>query len=108
LEASGSRHAGRDSTVLNRLLDLPGVRVRDASFASPGLVVVEVALRRRRLVCPHCGYTTRWRYDTRPVASTWRGLDLGVWQVRIRAGLRRLECPMHGVLTEAVAVRPAR
>jgi transposase len=92
----------RDSTVLNRLLGLPGIRVRGVSFSSPGVVVVEVALRRRRLACPHCGYSTRWRYDTRPVASTWRGLDLGVWQVRMRAGLRRLECPVHGVVTEAV------
>jgi transposase len=92
----------RDSTLLNRLLDLPGVSVRGASLPSPGVVVVEVALRRLRLACPHCDYTTRWRYDTRPVASTWRGLDLGVWLVYVRAGLRRLDCPSHGVVTEAV------
>jgi hypothetical protein len=42
----------RDSTLLNRLLDLPGVRVRGASLSSPGLLVVDLAPRRLRLVCP--------------------------------------------------------
>jgi len=92
----------RDSTLPNRLLDLPGVRVRGASLSSPGLLVVDLALRRLRLVCPHCGYQTRWRYDTRPVASTWRHLDFGAAMVMLRAELRRLECPTCGVVTEAV------
>ena len=92
----------RDSTLLNRLLDLPGVRVRGASLSSPGLLVVDLALRRLRLVCPHCGYQTRWRYDTRPVASTWRHLDFGAAMVMLRVELRRLECLTCGVVTEAV------
>jgi len=92
----------RDSTLLNRLLDLPGVRVRGVSFSSPGLLVVDLALRRRRLVCPRCGYQTRWRYDTGPVASTWRHLDFGAAMVMLRVQLRRLECPTCGVVTEAV------
>jgi transposase len=91
----------RDTTLLNRLLDLPGITVRGVSL-SDRQVTVDVALRRRRLSCPHCDYRTRWRYDTRPVASTWRGLDFGVWLVYLRAGLRRLDCPVHGVVTEAV------
>jgi transposase len=61
-----------------------------------------VALRRRRLVCPHCAFKTRWRYDTRPCPSRWRHLDLGVWTVTVEATLRRLECPQHGVVVEAV------
>jgi transposase len=92
----------RDSTLLNRLLDLPGVRVCGVSLPSPGLLVVDLALRRRRLVCPCCGYGTRWRYDRRPVASSWRHLDFGVTMVLVRAELRRLYCPACGVLTEAV------
>jgi transposase len=92
----------RDSTLLNRLLDLPGVRVRGASLPSPGLLVVDLALRRLRLLCPHCGYQTRWRYDTRPVASTWRHLDFGPAMVMLRMRLRRLDCPTCGVVTEAV------
>ena len=54
-----------------------------------------MALRSHRLHCPACAYTTAARYDTRPVPSSWRHLDL-------RAGLRRLQCPTHGVRTEAV------
>ncbi len=61
-----------------------------------------MVLRRRRLLCPHCGYKTSARYDTRPVASRWRHLDLGVWRVELRATLRRLRCPTHGVVVEAV------
>jgi transposase len=65
-------------------------------------VVVEVALRRRRLLCPACGYSTRHRHDRRPVRSVWRHLDLGTWRLEIHARLRRLECPEHGVRVEAV------
>ncbi|MGI8984562.1 MAG: ISL3 family transposase [Acidimicrobiales bacterium] len=70
----------------------------------PSMVVVTVALRRRRLVCPHCGHRARFRYDTRDVQkpSSWRHLDMGVWRVEVRAGLRRLRCPVHGVVVEAV------
>jgi transposase len=65
-------------------------------------VVLSVALRRWRLVCPHCDYTTWFRHDTRPVDSLWRHLDLGVWRLELRTRLRRLNCPTHGVHVEAV------
>jgi len=58
----------RATTLLNRLLALPEVTVRGVSFGDAG-VAVEVGLRRRRLVCPHCQFSTRARYDTRPVPS---------------------------------------
>ncbi len=57
----------RETTLLNRLLDLPGIVVRGVSV-SGGQVVVDVALRRRRLHCPHCDYRTRWRYASGRVA----------------------------------------
>src|SRR5215472_16144040 len=44
----------RDTTLLNELLDLPGITVRGVSFASPGEMVVTAALRRQRLECPEC------------------------------------------------------
>jgi len=66
------------------------------------VITVIVALRRRRLICPHCGHKTSARYDTRPVASRWRHLDLGVWRVEVQATLRRLRCPSHGVVVEQV------
>ena len=59
-------------------------------------------LRNRRLRCPLCGFTTMGRYDRRPVSSTWRHLDLAAWYLEIRANLRRLHCPTHGVRTEGV------
>ncbi|HEY2672733.1 MAG TPA: ISL3 family transposase [Rugosimonospora sp.] len=92
----------RATTLLNGLLDLPGITARGVSLPQPGQLVVEVALRRQRLLCPECGWSTRARYDRRSVASRWRHLDFGRRQVQIRAQLRRLCCPVHGVRTEAV------
>lgn len=91
----------RVTTAFNRLLRLDGVNVTNVEFLAT-IVRVTVALRRRRLVCGRCGYSTRFRYDTRPVASSWRHLDLGVWQLDLRASLRRLDCPTHGVVVEGV------
>jgi transposase len=94
----------RATTLLNRLLALPGVAVAGVSFPveRPGVLVVDVRLRRGRLECPHCGHLTRFRYDTRREWSSWRHLDDGVWRVDIRTGLRRLACPSCGVVVEAV------
>jgi transposase len=78
----------RATTLLNELLDLPGITVRGVSFLSPGRMVVEVALRRRRLECPECGWSTWARYDRRHVLSRWRHLDFGRWQVQVNAQLR--------------------
>ena len=91
----------RVTTAFKRLLRLDGVNVTAVEFP-PTMIVVSVALRRRRLLCPHCEHKSRFRYDTRPVASAWRHLDLGVWHLELRANLRRLRCPTHGVVVEAV------
>lgn len=92
----------RVTTAFKRLLGLSGVTVADVVF-HPGRVVVTVRLRSRKLRCPVCEHTTRARYDTRPVPSTWRHLDLCAWRLEVRANLRRLDCPVHGVRTEGVA-----
>jgi transposase len=91
----------RATAGFSRLLRLEGVHVRDVRF-EPDRVVVLVALRRRRLVCPCCSFSTPHRHDIRPVDSDWRHLDLGVWRLEIRARLRRLVCPEHGVRVEGV------
>lgn len=91
----------RVSTAFSRLLRLPGVWVRKVRF-EPDRVIVQVALRRRRLVCPECGYSTRARKDTRPENSVWRHVDLGVWRLEVHCRRRRLWCPVHGARTEAV------
>ena len=92
----------RVTTAFSRLLRLgKGVLVKKVRF-EPDRVVVEVALRRRRLLCPDCGYSTRARKDTRPGCSVWRHLDLGVWRLEIHCHRRRLWCPLHGARTEGV------
>ena len=84
-----------------RLLCLEGVRVRSVVFEADR-VIVAVALRRRRLVCAHCAFSTRYRENEQAHESVWRHLDLGVWRLEIRATLRRLRCPEHGVHVEGV------
>jgi len=91
----------RVTTAFKRLMDLPGVTVSDVEFQPAGVVVM-VKLSSRKLHCPACGFTTKARYDTRPVSSTWRHLDLGRWRLDVRADLRRISCPVHGVRTEGV------
>jgi transposase len=91
----------RVSAGFSRLLRLEGVWVRRVQF-NTDRVVVWVALRRRRLRCPLCGYSTPYRHNRQQAESTWRHLDLGVWRLELRAQLRRLECPEHGVRVEGV------
>lgn len=91
----------RVTSLCRRLLDLDGITVTDVELEGE-VVVCEVRLRRRRLRCPRCAFTTKARYDTRTVDSQWRGLDLGRRRISVRARLRRLRCPEHGVLTEGV------
>jgi transposase len=91
----------RVNAGFSRLLRLDGIWVRGVRFQTDR-VVVSVALRRRRLRCPLCAYSTPHRHNRQQVESTWRHLDLGVWRLELRAQLRRLECPEHGVRVESV------
>jgi Helix-turn-helix domain of transposase family ISL3 len=101
----GQRLARRDgvrvTAAFSRLLNLAGVWVRQVRF-EPDRVVVEVALKRRRLLCPLCEYSTASRKDTRPVDSVWRHVDLGIWRLEIHCRRRRLWCPQHGARSEGV------
>ena len=91
----------RVTTVFNKLLGLPGVFVTAVTFEQVR-ILVDVRLKSRRLVCPECGWSTQARHNWQPGTSTWRALDLGAWAVIVRAHLRRLDCPEHGVIVEAV------
>jgi transposase len=91
----------RVTAAFCRLLALSGVSVRSVTF-EPGRVLVTVALRRRRLVCPRCEFSTPDRENRQRHDSVWRHLDLGVWRLEIHAQLRRLRCPEHGVRVEGV------
>jgi transposase len=96
----------RATTLLNRLLNLPGVAAVDPQLwqgePGGGEIGVRVRLTRRLLVCPECSYATAHRYDPRDVDSSWRHLDLCGRVCRIRVRRRRLRCPEHGVLAEGV------
>lgn len=91
----------RAPTLLNAVLELPGVRASDATVVD-GELRVTVTLRRRRLACPRCSFTTGHRYDTREADSSWRHLDMGGRVCRLVMRRRRLRCPEHGVLAEGV------
>jgi transposase len=91
----------RVSAAFSRLLSLPGVWVHKVSF-EPGRVVVHVALRRKKLVCPKCAFSTMARENEQHHDSIWRHLDLGTWRLEVHARLRRLRCPEHGVHVEGV------
>ena len=86
----------RVNAGFSRLLRLDGIWVRSVRF-NEDRVTVHLALRRRRLCCPLCGFSTPHRHNLQQVESVWRHLDLGVWRLELRAQLRRLECPEHGV-----------
>lgn len=95
----------RATTLLNRVLGLPDIRVvglDPRALEGADAIVLDVALRRRRLVCPSCSFSTSCRYDRRDVDSVWRHLDLGGRVCQLRMRRRRLACPTHGVITEAV------
>jgi transposase len=92
----------RVTAAFSRLLRLRGVWVRSVSFDPGRVVVVTVALRRRRLHCPKCSYSTRHRENKQHHDSVWRHLDLGRWRLEVHARLRRLRCPEHGVHVEGV------
>jgi transposase len=65
-------------------------------------IVVDVERRKRRHLCPLCPFTTSARYDRQSSPRQWRHINLGVFQVQLQLALCRLECPRHGVITEAV------
>lgn len=91
----------RVTAAFCRLLRLKGVWMRRVAFEHDR-VVVWVALRRQRLLCAHCDFSTSYRENVQGHESVWRHLDLGVWRLEIRATLRRVSCPVHGVHVEGV------
>jgi transposase len=97
----------RATTLLNQLLNLPGTAAVDPGSwqvgPDGGEVRIRLGLTRRLLVCPHCEFRTRHRYDTREVDSSWRHLDLAGRVCRVSVRRRRLRCPEHGVVVEGVA-----
>ena len=93
----------RTATIFRRLLGLQGVRVVDVEFrADAFMIFATIELRRRTLVCSRCGRASRaGGYDSKQ--RLWRHLDLGPWELYLRAKLRRFPCRRcDAVITEAV------
>jgi len=93
----------RTATVFCRLLGLQAIRITGYQFHTDALMLLfDVESRRGGLRCGRCGRRHRGgSYDTRP-ARLWRHLDLGPWEVYLRARLRRFRCSRcEAVVTEA-------
>jgi transposase len=90
----------RVTTLLNKLLNLPGLWVRGIRFENDALVIV--ADRSFRLLrCPECGTEVRGRFEQK--TRRWRHLAIWGMSTFIEAPIRRLRCPQcRKVQTEAV------
>ncbi len=91
----------RTTSIFKHILDMDGITVTDVETSS-NRILAKVKLTKSKLKCPLCGYITKVRYDTRPVSSNWRHLDLCKWRLEIQADLRRIDCPTHGIHVEGV------
>ena len=93
----------RATTLLNRALKFSGTSITNVEFDGRGPVIATVKLTaRKKLSCPHCPFATKVGYDTRWAESTWRHLDLGGSPLVLKMLRRRLRCPEHGVVAQAV------
>ncbi|MBB2997043.1 ISL3 family transposase [Paeniglutamicibacter cryotolerans] len=99
----------RATTLLNRVFKFTGATVTAVHHVGHGPITATVKLTaRRKLSCPHCPFTTTAGYDTRWTESSWRHLDAAGTPVILKMLRRRLRCPAHGVLVQAVPfARPA-
>ena len=73
--------------MFDRLLRLVGAWVTAVEFVDDDRLVFVDVRQRRRLVCPHCGWTTTARHNWQRQRSTWRALDFGVWRVIVRSAV---------------------
>ena len=94
--------------LLKKLLDVKDVRIDQTEITTDASgvmrLVVDVELRKgMRCRCPFCSNNKRLaKYDARPRLSTWRDLDFGGVVVILRMQRYRVECPVHGIVTENV------
>jgi transposase len=90
----------RVTTLLNKLLALPGLWVRGFHFGS-GALVLHIEPRFQRLTCPVCGTRVGGRFSQS--RRRWRHLALWRLRVELEGPIRRLRCPRcRKVRTEEV------
>lgn len=89
-------------SILMRLLNIKGAKVDGVDFEDDAAMTVHVHLvKREQWRCPVCGERCSV-YDHATAESFWRSMDFGPVPVRIGAGLPRVNCTVHGVLTARV------
>jgi len=102
----------RIQSVVRKLLGVDRLVVKDVSFEEKRGLVLDVKPAWHKPRCGICGRKGCPGYDT-PARLTaegdyvqqprwWRHLALGRVSIWLRYTLRRVECPEHGVVTEAV------
>ena len=90
----------RVTSLLNKLLHLPGLWVRGMEFVGDTLFV-DIQRRFQLLTCPECGTRVRGRFEE--TMREWRHRALGGFRVLLRGPVRRLRCPRcDAVRTERV------
>jgi transposase len=90
----------RISTLLNKLLNLQGLRVMGVRFED-GDMIVSVHRTFRQLTCPCCGQRERGRESKR--VRRWRHMAIWGNEVYIEGEIRRLKCKKcQAVVTETV------
>ena len=90
----------RVTTLLNKLLNLQGLRVTGVRFEG-GVMVVSVHRTFRLLTCPRCGRRKRGRESRR--VRRWRHMSIWGNEVWVEGEIRRLRCPKcAAVVTETV------
>jgi len=90
----------RVTTLLNKLINLQGLRVTGFHFED-GAMVISVHRRFRLLTCPRCGRRKRGRESRR--VRRWRHMSIWGNEVWLEGEIRRLKCKKcAAVVTEAV------
>jgi transposase len=84
-----------------RLLGIQGATFSGVEMEGRGICVSVVLHGAESGRCPEC--QRHWGgYDHPAEPSVWRGIPFGLVRVEIRCQLKRVRCPLHGVLLESV------
>ncbi len=89
----------RVTTLLNKLINLQGLRVTGLHFED-GAMIISIARTFKLLTCPECGARKKGRYSRSQ--RHWRHIGLWGNEVWLEGEIRRLRCANCGVVTEAV------
>lgn len=93
----------RATTLLNRVLKFSGTSIVKVEYSGscPAIATVKLTAR-KKLSCPHCSFTTKAGYDPRWTESSRWHLDVRGTLLVLKMLRRRLCCPVHGVVVQAV------